>query len=281
MRPVLLLAETRVGPGASLGDDAARAPARLRPLPVWCPLPRTPRQPKATVVGWVAGTAAIAEEARATTSFACVVSSSPARIESNPRAALSVSAVRSGEGRLFPVGSLRSAVETVPLLFASQRTFRDGLDLGALNDRRHGAAASNGSGPRPLPGGPCFGRLALAVSADGGPMTASERKLDGAADPYIVVEGEIDEREFGAAIEALETITVRRWLLSVGRWLERRAREGGELPPAAAPFAARLARAWDHRPSDLGAAGELRGRWEESLGIASTWRTLETKLALL
>ena len=131
--------------------------AELRPLPVWCPLPRREDDPKVTCVGWLAGRqTARAEGSVITTTWCRVETGTPPELISRPADALRFDRLPDGAGRLLALSRARSFGWLREAL-SSTRRFRASLDLGTVNERR--AALSAGARwAGPLRALPVFGR---------------------------------------------------------------------------------------------------------------------------
>lgn len=217
MSRVLLLADTRADSGYQGQED------QLRPLPVWCPLPRTAQQPKVPAIGWAAGrTTSVGSMVRLTTSWTVIETAPPSEIVSNPRGALQIERTRDYGDVLFALRTMSDGGANVADTFCAERRFPRCLDLGAMNDRRHRVCADGY--PKRFPSGPMFGRA--AVRLDG---TASRAVLDsqlvhigeGPA-AYVVQRGTGTPGHLPQLLESLEGATARAWLKRARAEVERR-----------------------------------------------------------
>jgi hypothetical protein len=129
----------------------------LRPVPVWCPLPRADEDPRVNCVGWVAGRqTARTDGVLVTTTWCWVDLDTPADLVSRPSDALRLDRLPADAGRLWALSRPRS-LEWLTRELETKRRFRTSLDLGAINERRAAAfTGARGQGPRRRE--PLFGR---------------------------------------------------------------------------------------------------------------------------
>jgi hypothetical protein len=127
-----ILAEVQVEARAVETDTVIE----LRPLPVWCPLPRGDDDPKVTCVGWVAGRQTARTAGTVTTATWCqIYADTPPELVSNPVQALSSDRLPAETGNLWALSKPRS-FDWLSKVLADRRRFRTALDLGAINERR-------------------------------------------------------------------------------------------------------------------------------------------------
>ncbi|HEX5375528.1 MAG TPA: hypothetical protein VFW48_05150 [Solirubrobacterales bacterium] len=131
--------------------------AELRPLPVWCPLPRGEDDPKVTCVGWVAGRqTARAEGVVVTTTWCRVIGDAPQDFVSRPASALRLDRLPGDAGSLWVLSRPRP-LDWLAGTLSSARRFRASLDLGAINERR-AASFAGARWPGRFSSRPVFGR---------------------------------------------------------------------------------------------------------------------------
>jgi hypothetical protein len=156
----------------------------LRPVPVWCALPRDVDDPKVTCVGWVAGRQVARTEGHLVTTTWCRVEvDPPADLVSRPPEALRTDRLPADAGRLW-VLSRRRSLDWLGVALATKRRFRSSLDLGAINERRAAAfAGARGKGPlRP----PLFGRGWWIPNAEEGSL--QDTTLGALEDRFVLIE---------------------------------------------------------------------------------------------
>lgn len=181
----------------------ADAVTELRPLPVWCPLPRGEDDPKVTCVGWVAGRQTARSEGVVVTTSWCRVDAEPPRgLVSRPADVLRLDRLPADAGCLWALSRPRS-FEWLQGVLAGTRRFRASLDLGAINERR----AATFAGARwagPLPARPVFGRGWWLPGAETH-RQESVATLGALDDRFVLLDargGEVDERALAGDVEA-------------------------------------------------------------------------------
>lgn len=176
---VAVLAEVQIEARAVESDVVVD----LRPLPVWCPLPRGDDDPKVTCVGWVGGRQTARTEGTVTTASWCrICIDTPAGLVSNPAQALALDRLPAEIGNVWALSTPRS-FEWLSQVLAIRRRFRAALDLGAINERRAALFDSvRWSGKRR--GLPVFGRGWWIAQAD--PQERIRRDVLGALDDRFV-----------------------------------------------------------------------------------------------
>ncbi|MGN6258674.1 MAG: hypothetical protein ACTHN3_13145 [Solirubrobacterales bacterium] len=182
----------------------------LRPLPVWCPLPRGEDDPKVTCVGWVAGRqSARAEGVVITTTWCRVETATPRELVSRPTEALRLDRLPADVGRLWPLSRLRS-LHWLHEALSTTRRFRSSLDLGAINERRASVFAGvRWTGPNRPP--PVFGR-GWWLPGEAALRRETEVTLGALDDRFILLRaqgGVLDEKSLVADMEAA---IGRRWV---------------------------------------------------------------------
>lgn len=214
-------------PAAILVDAQAEARAveagaatELRPLPVWCPLPRRDDDPKVTCVGWVAGRQVAREDGVVVTISWCLVDAEPPQgLVSRPADALRLDRLPAGSGRVWALSRSRS-FEWLAEALAESRRFGASLDLGAVNERRAalfpGARWGGSIDSRPV-----FGRGWWLPGAEPG-REQREARLGALDDRFVLLSARGGEPDPRALADALEAAVARRWRAV----LERRAAAG-------------------------------------------------------
>jgi len=181
----------------------------LRPLPVWCPLPRDEDDPKLTCVGWVAGRQTAHPEGLVVTTTWCRVNGeSPPELVSRPGAALGLERLPREAGALWPLSRPRS-LGWLPKALATIRRFPTSLDLGAINERR-AATFAGARWPGSLPALPVFGR-GWWLPGEEQARQESATILGALGDRFVLLDacgGEVDEL---ALVGAVEVAAARRW----------------------------------------------------------------------
>lgn len=217
MTRVLLLADTRADSGY-VGHEE-----HLRPLPVWCPLPRTAQQPKIPAVGWAAGrTTSVGSIVRLVTSWTVIESAPAPEIVSNPREALQIERAGRHGDVLFALRRLADEGVDVVAAFCSERRFPESLDLGAMNDRRHRVSATGE--PKRFPSGPMFGRAAVRFdeSASRAVVDSQLVQLGGGRAAHLIQRGTGRPDDVPQLLESIEGATAHAWLKRARAEVERR-----------------------------------------------------------
>lgn len=192
----------------------------VRPLPVWCPLPRGEDDPKVTAVGWVAGRQTARVEGLVITTTWCRVNADPSEsLVSRPAAALGLDRLPAEAGELWTLSRARS-LGWLPTALSTMRRFRTSLDLGAINERR-AATFPGARWPGRLLARPMFGRgWWLPGDGDGGTRT-EPGTLGALADRFVFVEVRGGEPNESALLGCVEQAVDRRWH-------DERSREAGD-----------------------------------------------------
>lgn len=187
----------------------ADAVTELRPLPVWCPLPRREDDPKTTCVGWVAGRqTARAEGVVVTTTWCRVDADPPRKLVSQPAGALRLERLPAASGRLWALSRPRS-FEWLAAALSTTRRFRASLDLGAINERR----AAGFTGARwggPLPSRPVFGRGWWLPGAEA-QREEAVTTLGALDDRFVLLDARGGEADELALVGDVEEAVDRRW----------------------------------------------------------------------
>jgi hypothetical protein len=180
----------------------------LRPIPVWCPLPRDDDDPKVTCVGWVAGRQTARTEGSLVTSTWCRVDvDAPSNLVSRPSEALRLDRLPADAGRLWALSRPRS-LDWLGGALATKRRFRTSLDLGAINERR--AAAFAGASRRgPLRPVPLFGR-GWWVPAEGA-GSVKDTTLGALDDRFVLVRRGGDIAPGDAFVDDVEAALDELW----------------------------------------------------------------------
>jgi hypothetical protein len=181
----------------------------LRPLPVWCPLPRGDDDPKVTCVGWVAGRqTARADGAVLTTTWCSVETETSRSFISRPAEALSLKRLPAHAGRLWVLSRLRS-LDWLPETLATTRRFRASLDLGAINERRAAvfAGARWGGSHRSRP---VFGR-GWWLPGDEPRRRETVGPLGALDDCFVLLGLAGGSVDAGSLVDDVETAVDRRW----------------------------------------------------------------------
>jgi hypothetical protein len=181
----------------------------LRPVPIWCPLPREDDDPKVTCVGWVAGRQTARTEGLLITSTWCRVNLNPPQdLVSRPEGALRVERLPAADGCLWALSRPRS-LDWLGRVLASKRRFRTSLDLGAINERR-AAAFAGARATVPLRPPPLFGRGWWVEAAD--PQEHVRLTALGALeDRFVLVACDREIASAHALADDVETIVHQRW----------------------------------------------------------------------
>jgi hypothetical protein len=193
----------------------ADAVTELRPLPVWCPLPRREDDPKVTCVGWVAGRQTARSEGIVVTTTWCRVDmDTPQELVSRPAEVLRLDRLPADAGRLWALSRPRS-LEWLHGALATTRRFRASLDLGAINERRAAVFAGvRWSGP--LRSRPVFGRGWWLPGAE-----ARRRETHGTLgaldDRFVLLEAEGGAADERSLVGDLEAAVDRRWQVECSR----------------------------------------------------------------
>jgi|GEM_PF-6813009 len=205
-KPAAILVEAQIEARAVDAD----AVAELRPVPVWCPLPRGEDDPKVTCVGWLAGRQTARAEGSVTTSTWCQIETAPPReLVSRPADALRLECLPHGAGRLLVLSRARS-FEWLRETLARSRRFRASLDLGAVNERR--AALSAGvRWTGPLRSRPVFGRGWWLPGEPREPDEETFGPLGALDDRFVLLDASAGSGEVGALVERVEQAVARYW----------------------------------------------------------------------
>jgi hypothetical protein len=190
-------------------EVAENAVIELRPLPVWCPLPRGEDDPKVTCVGWIAGRQTARTEGVVVSTTWCRVDAEPPReLVSRPAEALRLDRLPAAAGRLWTLSRPRSFAWLQPAL-SSRRRFGASLDLGAINERRAAVFAGvRWSGP--LRSRPVFGR-GWWLPGEEAHRREVARTLGALDDRFVLLDtagGAADEH---ALVRGVEAAIDRRW----------------------------------------------------------------------
>lgn len=200
-----ILVEAQIEARAVEADSVAE----LRPLPVWCPLPRTEDDPKVTCVGWLAGRQTTrAEGSVITTTWCRVETDTPPELVSRPADALRLDRLPQGSGRLLALSRARS-FEWLRVTLARSRRFRASLDLGAVNERRAGLSAGlRWTGP--LRSRPVFGR-GWWLPGDAAKPRETFGPLGALDDRFVLLDASDGPADPNLLVERLEQAISRRW----------------------------------------------------------------------
>lgn len=203
--PAAIMVETQIEARA-VEADAMR---ELRPLPVWCPLPRREDDPKVTCVGWIAGRQTARREGVVlTTSWCWVDTDTPPNLVSRPAEVLRIDRLPAGAGMLWALSRPRS-LDWLPQALVTTRRFRYSLDLGAINARRAAVFAGIRWGgqhrSRPL-----FGRGWWLPTLEPNRREALG-KLGALDDRFVLLAAEGADADEGALVNDLEAAVMQRW----------------------------------------------------------------------
>jgi len=203
--PAAIMVETQIEARAVEAD----AMSELRPLPVWCPLPRREDDPKVICVGWVAGRQTVRHEGVVLTTTWCQVDTdTPPSFVSRPAEVLRIDRLPDGAGTLLALSRPRS-LDWLPQALSTTRRFRYSLDLGAINARRSAVFAGVRWGgqhrSRPL-----FGRGWWLPAVEPN-RRETLGKLGALDDRFVLLEAEGADADEGALIDDLENAVTQRW----------------------------------------------------------------------